>query len=425
MAIHPKTASIKNFKGLNNVLRPERTPKEYLKEADNVDIDKSGGIQKRKGFTKVANGSYHSCWADYPFFVAVKDNNLVSLDSEYNSNVLMADVGSSPVSYFRLDDSLYFSSVYSNGVIEDGAVRPWGIDPPNPRPNLSIVAGGLPTGTYQVALTYVSSDGRESGAPVASIIHVPGNNGILVENIPTSSDPTVVAVNIYMSHDNGESLYYKGKVANGTSSYVLSDDSGLRRSLDTFNMVPPPKGHIIEVAHGRSWVAEDNFLWYSEPFQYELFDYRKNYLRFPKRIRAVMPTTGGMWIAADGLYYMRGENPETSDLVLKEPIKVVEGSSVRIPGAYIFIENTPIGYKWIFHSNKGIYVAFNDGVVLNMTSQNYEFQDADNGVAAFIQEDGINRYISLLKQPKMGSESATVGDLITATIIRNGVVVTE
>lgn len=420
MPNHPKTVNIDGFKGLNNVLKPERTPPQYFKEADNVDIDKSGGLQKREGFSSVASGVFHSCWASDPFCFVVRDSDLVSVDNMYNTTVVKAGVGDNPVSYFRLYDEIFFSSISTNGIIEDGVVRPWGLEPPS-SPTLADAVGTLRPGTYQVTLTFKDSEGRESGAKVASLIDVV-SGGIQLTNIP--SNPAAATVNIYMSHTNGDEMYYKGVVANGTTSYTITDDSGLRRRMDTFNMMPAPKGHIIAEAHSRAWVAEDNFLWYSEPFQYELFDYRKNYIQFPTRIRAVMPVEGGMWVASDGLYYIAGDNPDTAKMELKEPIKVVEGSAVRIPGAYIFIENTPIGYKWLVHANKGIYVCFNDGIALNMTSQNYEFPIADEGVAAFIQKDGINRYTSLLKTPAE-SESTAVGDLVTATIVRNGVVVTD
>lgn len=422
MPNHPKTVNIDSFKGLNNVLRPERTPPQYFKEADNIDIDKSGGIQKRKGFSSLIAGEFHSCWADNSLCFVVRDGDLCSLDTLWNTQVVQAGVGKSPISYFRLDDSVYFSSTDFNGVIEDGVVRSWGIQPPSP-PHIANTTGTLFTGSYQVAITYVTAEGRESGAKVAAQVDVV-SGGISLTNIPVSDDPNVTKVNIYMSHSNGEEMYYRDSVANGTTSYTITDDSDVRRKMDTFNMMPAPKGHIVAEAHSRSWVAEDNFLWYSEPFQYELFDYRKNYLRFPARIRAVMPVEGGMWIASDNLYYLQGDEPDRAKLEVKEPIKMVEGSGVRIPGAYIFIENTPIGYKWLIHTNKGIYVCFNDGITLNMTSQNYEFPEAADGTAAFIQEDGINRYISLLKKPNADAR-ATVGDLVTATIVRNGVVVTD
>ena len=66
-----------------------------------------------------------------------------------------------------------------------------------------------------------------------------------------------------------------------------------------------------------------------------------NFMIFEERIRAVMPTEGGMWVAADQLYYLSGRTPANMNKKAVEPVKVVEGSDVKIIGAYIFIENTP------------------------------------------------------------------------------------
>ena len=55
-----------------------------------------------------------------------------------------------------------------------------------------------------------------------------------------------------------------------------------------------------------------------------------------------------------------------------------------------------------------------------MTEKNVVFPESDEGTAVFVQEDGINRYMALLKE-KRDSDNTAVGDLVTATIIRNGV----
>ena len=79
MPNHPKTVELNVFNGLNNVLPPERTDPKYLKEALNIDIDKSGGIRKRKGYTKKIDGDFHSIWSTHANdrCFAVKDGNLI------------------------------------------------------------------------------------------------------------------------------------------------------------------------------------------------------------------------------------------------------------------------------------------------------------------------------------------------------------
>ena len=423
MPKHPKTVTIDGFKGLNNVLPPERTPPEYLKEVSNIDIDKSGGLHKRKGYTLIDSGVYHSLWSDGDVCYAVKDSEIVDINKNYNITTIQA-VTSDKISFDKVNSSVYFSGTEENGVIENGSVRPWGLQWMNPQPAISTGNGVLTAGTYQVTCTYVTVDGRESGTGLAQKVTISDNQGIVLSNIPTSPDSNVDRIRVYASTPNGEVLYLADEIPNGTSTHYLGDVWGAVQPLLSFNMYPAPRGHIVKYAHGRTWIAADNILWYSSAFSFEWFNIHEDYMYFPERIRAVMPTQDGMWIAADKLYYLAGKNPDKAVLSEKEPVKAVEGSDVKIVGAYVFIENTPIGYKWLITTDKGIYVCYNDGITLNMTEKNVTFPPADEGTATFVQEGGINRYVSILKK-KGDNNNMAVGDQATATIIRNGIVLEE
>lgn len=426
MPNHPKTVTIDSFKGLNNVLRPERTPQDYLKEALNVDIDKTGGIHKRKGYSLVMSGNVSKLWSDNNRCFAVIDDNLVELDDSYLVTEILPDVGMISPYFEGVGDDYYFVSSQLNGVIQsNGTYRPFGINPPHHNGQLSVAIGALPEGTYQVALTYVDPAGRESGTRVASEINLISTGGILVSNIPPSTQLSDYRIRIYVSTRNGETLYRYGEVPSGTTEITIS--SGVERGvipLETFNVFPAPNGHIVKYAHGRLWVALDDTLWYSDPYSLEWFKLQSNFYTFKERIRAVLPTEGGLWVAADGLYYLAGKNPETATLSLKEKVVAVEGTEVQVSGAYIFIENTPIGYKWLITTNKGIFICFNDGIVLNMTEKNYTFPIAEKGTAVFVQEGGVNRYTTTL-QKKGDSTNMAVGDQVTTTIIRNGIILED
>ncbi|MBT8449657.1 MAG: hypothetical protein KJO69_08200, partial [Gammaproteobacteria bacterium] len=308
------------------------------------------------------------------------------------------------------------------GIIEGDEVVSFGIDSPNPRPVLSVGSGILTKGTYQVALTFVTSGGLESGAGLAQVVEVPANGSILVSGIPSSSDSRVNRVRIYCSTPNGEVLYLIHEIDHGITSSTIQDVHGAITPLKSFNVYPAPNGQIIREGHGYMFIAQDNILWYSEPHSPGWWKPHSNFMVFEERIRAVMPTEGGVWVAADALYYLSGKSPAEMKRKEVEPVRAVEGSDVKIVGAYIFIENTPIGYKWLVTTDRGVFVCFNDGVALNMTEKNVAFPEADEGAAMFVQEDGINRYVSLLKE-KQDSENTTVGDLVTTQIIRNGVII--
>lgn len=422
MPNHPKTTTIDSWKGLNNVLRPERTDPSYLKTAENVDVDKSGGIHKRKGYTKVLSGDVHSLWSEGNDCVAVVDGTLCRINSDYTTTNLVSGIGDTRLSYEKEDGAIYYTSVDQTGIIEGNSVVPFGIEAPNPQPSLSSGTGSLVRGVYQVTLTFATNDGRESGARLSQVIEVAGGSSIVLTNIPSSADPRVTKTRIYSTTPNGEVSYLVGEITNGSSTYTISSVQRAVTPLKSFNVYQAPHGQIIRYSHARMWIAQDNILWYSEPFSPEWWKPHSNFQVFEERIRAVMPTEGGMWVASDQLYYLPGKDPANVSRKAVEPVRAVEGSDVKIVGAYIFIENTPIGYKWLVTTDKGVYVCFNDGLALNMTETNVAFPQAAKGTAMFVQEEGINRYVTQLQKEK-GTNNAAVGDLVTAEIVRNGIVI--
>ncbi|MBT8448160.1 MAG: hypothetical protein KJO69_00625, partial [Gammaproteobacteria bacterium] len=118
MPKHPKTVELTSWKGLNNVLPPERTPQDYLKEATDVDIDKSGGIRKRKGYTQKIAGAFHSLWSEGNDCIAVKDGSLVRIRNDYSTVDLGKTIGDERLSYAKYDGAVYYTSPTHKGIIE-------------------------------------------------------------------------------------------------------------------------------------------------------------------------------------------------------------------------------------------------------------------------------------------------------------------
>lgn len=417
-----KSEHMDTFKGINNVLPADKSIDGYFKEQVNLDIDKSNNLSKRKGFILKDSANYHSLWSDGFKMYAVRNGDLVRLYEDSSFLTLVSSIGDSRVTFEIVDSVYYYTSKFRSGQIRADVAYPWGIDIPSMVITLTETVGTLPKGDYQVSLTYSTLDGRESGASVSSRISVTGNSSVLVSGIPPSSHSEVVSINIYMTTTNGEVLYRVGSITNGTTTTTISSLTG-GRPLETFNLYPAPKGSIVRWFSGRMYIAQDNILWWSEPYQYDHFDFTKNYYYFDEEITAVCPMPGGIWVSSDKIYYISGKDPHEGRLTEKGLARVVRGSDVKFSGAYIFIENTPLGYKWLVTTDLGIFVLFNDGVILNISEQNVSFPKAHDAAAGFIQEDGINRYVSLLRE-KEDSNNTAIGDMVTSTIIRNGITIT-
>lgn len=421
MPQHPKTVTLSDFAGLNNVLRPERTDPKYLKEATNVDIDKSGGVHLRLGYTSLDSGSYHSLWSDEKVMLAVKDGTLVKIKSDRSVISLGTTIGTTPISYASIGDKVYIINNKQALVYENDSVRRWGIDVPTTLPTLTQTVGNLIGGQYQIATSFVAADGRESGRSTAAVITIDNDTGILITNLPVSSDSQVTKIRVYITPNDGDIFYHYGDLNNGVTTALISDTYGLVEAQDTFRLMPPPLGTKVKYFNGRLYIQQGNLLWYSDKWSYELFDLTSNFLQFEEEIIDFYPVDNGMWVGTETkLYWLSGREPSSMRRDLKELVTVVSNTGFAISGAYIFIENTPIGYKWLVTTSRGIFVLFNDGIALSLTEKNIALPTAEEGSALFIQTDGINRYVSLLKNPS-DSQNAVVGDVVTAEVIRNGI----
>jgi hypothetical protein len=423
MPLHPKVVTYSSFKGINSVGNPENVDPSYLMKALNIDIDKTGNLSKRKGYSKVDTANYTSLWASENGLgcYAVRNGDLVEVLPNYLHVTLKSSIGNIRLSFEEVDGTIYLSSPILNGTIVNHTFKNWGIEKNHLSPTLSIGAGTLPAGDYQVSFTYVNTSGIESGTGPASLINVPNNSSILV-TIPNITDPEILYARVYSSTPNGNSLYFNNIGLSG-STVTISSISNLIDPLRTFNIDKAPLGHIVKYYRGRMYIAQDNILWYSEPFQYTNFKLASNYFEFPERIREVMPVEDGIWLGSDKLYYLSGEEPEKFKRTTKERIKVVEGTSTLFSGSYIHLDNTPVGYKWLVTSDLGIFVLFNQGLVINLTSQTISLKKANQGTSIFLQENGNNQYLSILKINENPNNSV-MGDLVETSIIRNGLIIT-
>ena len=423
---HPSSILIGGFTGLNNVLPPENTPDDKFKVAQNVDITKAKEILLRRGYVLQDTAAYHSMWSNNQRLFAVRNNALVELNQDMSiKTTFTSGLDSNRLSYEDIDGDIYFSSLTTNGVIDSNGLRNWGIQRVNPSPTLSVTTGGLPAGKYQVNYTYVATDGRESGCYAARTINLPTGGGIALTNIPTSGDSLVNRVRLYCSPKDGDILYYVRDIPNGTASASIQAVFALQMPLKMFNKYLPPKSPLIKYFSGRMLLVDQNVLWYSEPFDYEHFDLQKNYLQFESPITSIMPIDDGVWVSIDSgkTFWVSGRNVDAAVRHFKDPVTVVSGTEQLVTGAYVNIPGAPNGYKWLAMTNKGIYAFFSGGICLNLTYKDVNFPTSTaEGASIFMEKGGINKYISLLKEPKDNLNVAAT-DLVTATVIRNGVAI--
>lgn len=393
-----------SFAGLRNDVTPERFTAADLAVAVNIDIDKSGRIARRAGYTSVYGpSSVHSLWADDAGQTCLfaQGAQLMQLATNYTAQQIAALKGVGvPMSYAEVSERIYYTNGIDAGILAGGVTRTWGLAvPPLPEPTLAV--GNMPRGKYQFVLTYMRNDGQESGAPLAGMIDVPAGGGLTFE-LPVPTDPSVISKILYLSTPNSDVLYVAEVLdARNVVTYYGDDTSEFNTPLNLQFYGPPPLGQLIAYYRGRLFVAVGDTLYYSEGFGYELFDLRK-YIPLDGRITLLAPLTdremydngknSGLFIGTDSSCgSLIGGSPEDFQYVPKVNYGAVEGSLAYVDGSLIAdgAQGARMLPYWL--TAQGICCGMPELSIRNLTRTKYSFPVSGRGAALFMP--GPNRFI--------------------------------
>jgi hypothetical protein len=394
-----------SFSGLRNEVTPERFTVSDLASAMNVDLDKTGRLSRRDGYTSVRAGAAHSVWSDPQGLAClfVSGGQLQQLNADMSATPVAAlYAADQPMSYVRVNDRVYFNNGTDTGVFENGATRSWGLPVP-PLPGVSIGPGAMPAGSYQFVVTQMRADGQESGAqPLAGVVEVPDSSS-LTFTLPHAVDWGVTTQAIYLSTPNGTTLFLAGLVLAGTRFWTYGNDtSELSAPLATQFLAPCPPGQLVTFYRGRAYVAVGDTLYPSRPFAPELFDLRE-YIQLDGRITMLAPmvekelydkgANSGFFVGTDrscGL--LVGSDPSEFQYVQRVPYGAIAGAVDYVDGA-LFGDNSAGARElpmWL--STQGICVGQPDLSIRNLTRSKFTLSASGSGAAVFMP--GPNRFLA-------------------------------
>lgn len=384
------------FSGVRNDVSAERFGNGDLVAADNCDLDTTGKLSRRGGYALQRAGASHSLFSHGALCVFVSGTSLLQLHADYSVSTLRSGLtADARMAYTHtVNDRIYYSNGYQTGVIDNEVSRSWGLTPPDYQPLASVGAGRLFAGRYQYALTFLRSDGQESGTGVAEVIDVPADSAIDFTAIPVSSDPDVTQKSIFVSAANGDVLYRALTLANSVTTASYNDDGlNLNSPLDTQFLDVPPAGHLLTYYRGHIYSAVGNLLLHSEAFGYELFDWRK-YLPFDSRIRLLAPVEDGFYLATEtSTLYLAGSTPDDIRVIKKADYGAIEGTLAYAPGNLVQGVTDPAPVA-LWTAPTGICRGLNGGVFTNLTESRYSFNARDSGAAVF--RDSTSQYLSIV-----------------------------
>lgn len=392
----------KDFTGLRNNVAAGEFDRSDLEVALNVEINDRRVIQRRKGYgVPAVEGAYHSLWAGSGVCLAVSGASLVRIAPGYATTALRTDLASNrPCSYFSVGARVFYSNGLQTGIVENGANRTWGIEPPDLLVATQI-GGSFRAGRYQFVMTYLRGDGQESGASLAGQLELSTQGGFRFADLPVSLDPGVVGKVIYLSTWNGRLMYQAASIRNADTSCDIVDPVPASYPLETQHLLPAPAGDIVSHYNGRMLVASGSLLHPSVAYSLELFD-RREVIQFESRINAVAPVTGGLFVGTEHqIVYLAGADVVGASYDVKATYGAIFGTLAEAQADTI--GEGASGKSFALASKQGLCVLGDGGAFKNLTQDRFSYPVTAAGAGLVRRHRGMNQYVSVLRG---GTEAA-------------------
>ena len=407
MAIADKdVVAIEQWRGLRNTADASEFELGDLEAAVNVDITDGLKLRSRKGFgSALFAGSHHSMFAHAGMWFGVASGALKRLFPSGASTTLRTGLLGERVDYATLGDRrVYYSDGNVTGCIDNDRHRTWGLEPPAYQPTAATTGGTLPAGTYQYALTFVRSDGQESGTGVAGRVEVPALGGIQFAGIVVSTDTDVVMKRLYISPANDDTMYRALQLAPDETTATFYDRTPLLAPLTTQHLRPPVAGRPLAAHNARVYVADGAVLRYTEPQAPELMDIRKGF-HMPEEITIVAPVKDGIYVGTrERLVFLPGDDPAKFSYDEARMYGAVPGTL-----AYFNAEDFDPAAKdlaAVFMTTEGIVVGLNGGIIKNMTRDRWAFPVQARGAGVVRSHGGMIQYLTALEGTETSGNTA-------------------
>lgn len=423
-ALGPWPAGINNVAGEDGLPVTEDGAAIALRDAQNVDLDKSGWPRRRRGQELIHAGNLsHSLWSDdeLEFGLYVDGGVLHALFADESRESLGVEVGSLPVSYALVNDRIFFTNRAVSGLVTMSLeVADWAPEQPGGVPNVASMAGySLTRGQYQVAVTFTDLLGRESGCGRAVAIELADESGIQLTSIPQPGNPSATPlVNVYCTGPNDQVLRLATTIPAGiTSGLIGSPAEG--RALTTQFLVPLPAGQIVRHVNGRQFVAVGREVLYSEPMRYGLYHPVRNRIRFTKDVDLLEPAGNeGLFVASGKrTYWLGGRDPGEFSQRIARMAGAVPGSGTRVPSNILGLETTEDVPVWLARSGH-FCVGLPSGGIVVLKDGEAVVPSADRAAVMLRQQGGIQQLVAALRGPR--AQGLAFGDRAVAHVIYDG-----
>ncbi len=395
--------------GMNNRMPDHALPDGTVRNLVNTNVDNGGIISRRKGLEKVYSSVGCQDGYDSPIGEFFREgSNIMLLNTDNTATRIFGGVVGDRCAFEYHNDIVYFSDgIITKKIYPDFTVTNWGMSVPNP-PIIYGSSGTYGIGTYAACCTFVDAYGNESGSSDEVSLTLGTTGGIQFINIPTSSDPQVIGVRLYLTTPNSSIFHLIADLVIGTATYSQTigtyDDGPV---LETQFMSPPSAGTLIREFKGIIYIADAlGTVWHTNPMSNDLVMMTENFFQFPKPVTLMEPVADGMYFANGKVTeFYAGSGPESFT------VRQILDYGAALGTGKEYDDTTRIWW-----SHKGVIKGGPGGQISNIQEKNVAADYAESGSSVVREEDGIKQFISSLVDPT--TSNLVAKDFFDAEIIR-------
>jgi hypothetical protein len=403
------TFKANNFQGMNNIAVKNKGSLDIPSMILNANVEPDGSLQKRPGLEKVINlPGAHSLWTNNKGIVLCMAQGVVYRVIDTATTVSLVDTAlpDSPMAYFEVDGRVYMSNKDWTGMYDPSQdlMKAWG-EPIPEAPILIPTAGSLPAGNYRVCVTALSEYSRVSGNSNQTGIVLDAPGGIEIPNLPATAS-------VWITDPNGSIFLFAG------SSSPITDVPENSEPIPSMWGSPPlPMNHLCW-AFGRAWGCVGNRVYYSEPYQPELFLLNTNFFDLSEPVLMIARAKAGLFIGCESKTELfAGTDPNQMSQQSVGP-GVVPGSLSYANDLGDLGRDVPI---WV--GKDGVYAGLGDGRAVNLIKEKVQIDPQQvTGASVCRVKDGRRQMLFSARQNMKGQEVG-FGDNASCEVIRKGAVI--
>lgn len=357
----------------------------YLRRAENVDVDNSGNLRRRESelLVQAMTGAHSLHLTSATTGYLVRDSVLYAITlPTYAETFAKVLASNEPVSWLPIGDDLYFSNGTDSGRITQGLFFPLGLPTPG-APNCAAIGGSLLAGTYQVAVSYYNSvTGEESGISASSNPVLAAADGLRV-TLPSATTGATHA-NVYVSAANGSVPMLARSVSLGASTTDFTAPPTQWRESNGRYEEPLPAGTLFS-SNGRLCSFSGNTVYVGLPFRPGYYLPAEGYIPFPADVSIAIENQAGTFIAADKTYWVPGDlGAVEGALATVLPYGAVRGTAFSSPN------KSEVGW----FGAQGFVIGKTSGEVEAPMSDHIDQTPPASGVATIRTTNGYRRALA-------------------------------